>query len=277
MTSPADLVDRTSERSSGLTVAQARERRRLWAKRILPPALILLAAALVLATGWHRLLTLETLVRHRAEIATFVDNHFAASVAAFIGLYVAVVALSLPGATILTVGGGIVFGTAVAAAAAIVGATAGATILFLVARTAAGEFLTRRAGPLLGRLADGFRENAFSYLLFLRLVPVFPFWLVNLAPALFGVGPGVFVGATAIGIIPGTLAFAFVGSGLDSVIVAQESAYRNCLAGGGSDCRLDFDPASAVTPEMLAAFAALGVVALLPVAVKQWRARRQAK
>jgi uncharacterized membrane protein YdjX (TVP38/TMEM64 family) len=244
-------------------------------KRLLPLAVILILAGVVFAMGWHRALSLETLVSHRSAISAFVDRHSTIAVAAFIALYIAAVAMSLPGATVLTICGGIVFGTLIAGAAVVVGATIGATILFLIARTAFGEFLTRRAGPWMTKLTDGFRHDAFNYLLFLRLVPVFPFWLVNLAPAVFGVGLRTFVTATAIGVIPGTFAYASIGAGLDSVIAAQEVAYNACMAAGRGDCKLDFDFKAALTPELFAAFAALGVIALVPVAVKRLRARKK--
>ena len=96
-------------------------------------------------------------------------------------------------------------------------------------------------------------------------MPAFPFFLVNLAPALVGVKLATFVAATAIGIIPATFAFAFLGSGLDSVIAAQETVYRACLAAGRTDCRLQFDLGMIVTPQLLAALATLGVIALIPV------------
>ena len=245
--------------------------------RLLPLGLIVLLAGLVFATGWHRALSLETLVGHRSAIAAFVDRHTLLAVAAFCALYIAVVAMSLPGATILTVSAGIIFGTLIGGAAAVVGASIGATLLFLIARTAFGEILLRRAGPRLARLADGFRADAFSYLLFLRLVPIFPFWLVNLAPAMFGVRLADFVAATFIGVIPATFTFAFVGAGLDSAIAAQETAYNACMAAGRGDCRLDFDLKTALTPELFAGFAALGLIALAPVAVKRWRGRRGKK
>ena len=143
---------------------------------------------------------------------------------AYIGLYIVAVALSLPGAAFLTVAGGFLFGLAVGASAAVVGATVGATIIFLVARTALGEPLLRRAGPRAEQLAKGFREDAFSYLLFLRLVPAFPFFLVNLVPAFAGVRLRPFLAATALGIIPAALVYAFAGTGLDSVITAQQHA-----------------------------------------------------
>jgi uncharacterized membrane protein YdjX (TVP38/TMEM64 family) len=109
--------------------------------------------------------------------------------------------------------------------------------------------------------------------MFLRLVPIFPFWLVNLVPALAGVSLRTFVAATALGMIPGTFAFTFVGAGLESVVAAQEAAYQACLAAGRPECRLNFNLKSVITPEILAALAALGVLALIPVVVTRWRAR----
>lgn len=243
--------------------------------RLLLIAAVLVLIGVVYAMGWHRQLSLETLVAHRAAIDGFLGEHRLASLAIFVALYIAAVALSIPSSLVLTISGGILFGIVVGALASIVGATIGATIVFLIAKSAIGERLVRRAGPLAVKLADGFRANAFNYLLFLRLVPVFPFWLVNLAPALFGVRLGTYVAATALGILPAAFAFAFFGAGLDSAIAAQETAYRACLAAGRADCRLDFELGQAATPELLAALVALGVVALIPVLLKRLRARRR--
>jgi uncharacterized membrane protein YdjX (TVP38/TMEM64 family) len=242
-------------------------------RRFLPVIALVLLGVVVYAMGWHRELSLETLVRHRTMIDVFVADHRLAAIAVFVAIYIAVVALSVPGAAFLTISGGFLFGGMIGGLATIVGATIGATCIFLIARSAFGEFLVRRAGPLAAKLAAGFRADAFSYLLFLRLVPVFPFFLVNLAPALTGVKLRTFVAATALGIVPGTFALAFFGAGLDSVIAAQEAAYQACRAAGHQHCRLDFDFKAAVTPEMLAALMALGIVALIPVLVKRFRDR----
>jgi uncharacterized membrane protein YdjX (TVP38/TMEM64 family) len=247
-----------------------------WLRRLAPVAAVVLVMAVVFAMGWHRFLSLETLVRHRAAIDGFVAARCSLAIAAFVAIYVAAVALSIPGASILTITGGVLFGWLIGGFVAIFAATIGATIVFLIARGACGEAVLRRAGPLAAKLAEGFREDAFNYLLFLRLVPVFPFWLVNLAPAVVGVRLTTFVLATAIGIIPGTFAYALVGGGLDSVIAAHEAAYRACIAAGRADCHLNFSMSALVTPQLLAALAALGVVALIPVAVRKWRARRGA-
>ncbi len=105
-------------------------------------------------------------------------------------------------------------------------------------------------------------------------MPAFPFWLVNLAPALLGVPLRVFVPATLIGIVPGTFAFAFAGAGLDSVIAAQKAAKLACIAAGGTDCYLRIDLHALVTPKLLVALAALGVVALIPVVLRRWYQHR---
>jgi len=244
--------------------------------RVIPVAVVVVALVVILASGWHRNLSFETLARNRAAIDGFVAAHFSTAVAAFVALEAAVVGLSIPGAVMLSVAAGILFGWWVAALAVVAGATAGATLIFLVARAACGQSAARRAGPRLSRIASGLKADAFSYLLFLRLMPVFPFWLVNLASAVLGVELRTFVIATAIGIIPGTIAFTLVGAGLDSVLRPQGAAYRHCLAAGGHNCRLGFDMHAILTPQVIAALAALGLLALIPVLVRRWRTRLSA-
>jgi uncharacterized membrane protein YdjX (TVP38/TMEM64 family) len=242
------------------------------ARRILPlVAIVVLAGAAYIVSGGG--VSLESLVRHRAAIDDFVASHRMLAIFVYVGIYITVVAVSLPGAALLTLTGGFLFGIAVGASAAVISATVGATLIFLVARTALGEPLLRRAGPRATQLARGFREDAFSYLLFLRLVPAFPFFLVNLVPAFAGVRLGPFVAATAIGIIPGAIVFALAGAGLDSIIAAQKNSYDQCIAAKGADCRLVFEPADVLTPQLIAALVALGLLALMPVAVKFWRTR----
>lgn len=246
-------------------------------RRCLPLALVAVAAIAVLASGLHRYLSLESLVIHRHELAALVGSHPAAALGLYALVYIVVVALGLPGGLVLTAIGGLLFGTLIAGATAVVSATIGATIIFLIARSAAGAHLAERFGTLAASLSANFRENAFSYLLFLRLVPAFPFFIVNLVPALCNVSLRTYVLATAIGIIPGTFAFASVGTGLDSVIMAQGAAYRACIARGGTDCRVGFHLASALTPEMIVALVALGLLALVPVLARRVLKRRPDK
>jgi uncharacterized membrane protein YdjX (TVP38/TMEM64 family) len=256
--------------SSGRTETSGFSVRRLW-----PLGMIALLIAVVYAMGWHRHLSLETLIRHRALIDDFVLHHKVTALAAFIGLYIAIAALSIPVGTVMTTIGGFLFGTVIGGLSAVLAATVGATIIFLIARSALGEHLVRRFGPRLARFVEGFRCNAFSYMLFLRLVP-FPFWLVNLAPALFGVPLTTFVTATAIGIVPATFAFALFGAGLDSAIAAQEAVRAACLAAGRSDCGVDLRPGIMLTPQLLTALVVLLCVGLIPIIAKRIRAHSRA-
>ncbi|MDP2410120.1 MAG: TVP38/TMEM64 family protein [Pseudolabrys sp.] len=237
--------------------------------------LVLLAGAVYLAIGRSGI-SLEALVDHRLAIDRLVEDHRIVAVLAFLALYILVVVASVPGATVLTLTGGFLFGLVTGGLAAVVGATVGATLIFLVARSAFGEPLLRRAGPRAAKLAQGFRDDAFSYLLFLRLVPAFPFFLVNLVPAFAGVRLGPFVAATAIGIIPASFVYAFAGTGLDSIISAQAATFRSCRAAGRADCAMTFNPWDVLTSQMLLAMLALGLLALVPVAVKRLRARPRA-
>jgi uncharacterized membrane protein YdjX (TVP38/TMEM64 family) len=245
---------------------------------MVPLGVILAIMALMLTMGWHRQLSLEMLVRHRAAIEDLVMAHRAVAIVAFMAVYAAAVSLSFPGAALLTIAGGMLFGTTIGGLAAVAAATLGATAVFLIAKYAFGGssqcLLARRGGPLGEKLAAGFRQDAFSYLIFLRLVPLFPFWLVNLVPAPAGVGLAPFVAATALGIVPATFAFAFFGAGLDSAIMAQESAYRACLAVQSLGCNLDFHLKAAITPELIGGLVALGLIALIAPAVRWYRLTR---
>ena len=245
-----------------------------WLRRFAPLVVIAAAMAAVFASGAHHNLSLETLVRHRMAIDAFIGAHAFGAIAAFMALYIAVVALSIPCGLILTISAGVLFGALVGGIVAVISGTVGATILFLVARGACGESLIRRAGPVACKLAQGFRDDAFSYLLFLRLIPAFPFFLVNIVPAIVGVKLRTFFFATLIGVIPACFAFTFFGSGLDSILATQEKLFRDCLASGRTDCTLHFDFSMILTPRMLAGFVVLAVLALIPVALKRLKRMR---
>ncbi|MBL8839777.1 MAG: TVP38/TMEM64 family protein, partial [Alphaproteobacteria bacterium] len=156
--------------------------------------------------------------------------------------------------------GGFLFGAVMGTGLIVVGATIGATVLFVIARTAFGDVLRRRAGPFVRKMEDGFRANAFWYLLSLRLIPVFPFFAVNLVPALIGIPLATFVAATLIGVIPGTFVFASFGAGLGEVFDR-----------GG-----EVSIGAILTPGIVAGLVGLGVLSLVPVAVKWWRGRNAA-
>jgi uncharacterized membrane protein YdjX (TVP38/TMEM64 family) len=247
--------------------------------RLIPLGAILTLMVFAVAMGWHRQLSFETLVRHRSAVEELVAAHRVMAILTFMAAYAAAVALSFPGAALLTVTGGAIFGTLIGGFAALAAATVGATIIFLIAKYAfscvAGWGWTRAAA---GKVAAGFHKDAFCYLLFLRLVPLFPFWLVNLIAAPAGIAPVPFAIATALGIMPATFAFAFFGAGLSGAVAAQQSAYEACVAAGNAGCHLDFDLQAAITPELVGGLVILGLFALIaPVGRRCSAIRRRAK
>ncbi len=224
------------------------------------------------AAGVTDYLSLDAIIRHHDALRSAVADNWLASAAAYLGLYAVAVALSFPGASLITIVGGFLFGAVAGTALTVVAATFGASVIFLAARTSLGGVLRRRAGRFAQRFADGFEDNAFSYLLFLRLVPLFPFWLINVAPALFDVRLGTYVAATALGIVPGTIAYTLVGDGLGGLIAAQERANPGCAEAGTCEVAVG----ALFTPGLIAAIVALSAAALIPVVVKRWRAARAA-
>lgn len=251
------------------TDEQAKKSSRI--KKFLPLLALILIFASFFAFGLDDYLTFKALSDNRDKLLGFVDNHYLSAMTLYFVLYTVAIAASVPGGLLLTVTGGFLFGWFVGGLLTVVSATVGATLLFLIAATSLGDALREKAGPWLTKLEDGFKDNAMSYLLFLRLVPAFPFWLINIAPAFLGVNLRTYIVGTFFGIIPGTFAFAFIGTGLDSVIVEQQEKFAACQASGKTDCVLEFDIGSLVTVEILIALVALGVVALIPIILKKFR------
>lgn len=245
----------------------------LW-RRALPLGVIVALLAIVVLNGWHRALTLENIVLSRDRFHGLLTEHRALSLLAYVLIYAAAVALSVPGALILTLSGGLMFGWLLGGTAAVIGASTGAILLFLIARSAFGETLRCRAGPALGRLVEGFRTDALHYLLFLRLVPVVPFFVVNIAAALLGVPLRTYVIGTVFGIVPATFAFAAIGAGLDSIFARAKSDQAACLVSKvAAACPFELTAKSLVTKEILIALTLLGIVALIPVVYKKWSRR----
>ena len=247
-----------AERQSGSRKARARLR------RFAPIAVVIVGLAFGYAMGWHRYFSLMFLAESRDTLNAYVAEHYALSLAAFGVVYALAVAFSFPAASVLTIFGGFLFGWLVGGAVVAVAATLGATALFLAARSAFGDFLRDRVGGKCAGLADGFEENAFGYLLVLRLAPIFPFFLVNIAPALFKVPLRTYIGATFLGILPGVFAYAYLGEGVDSVLTAAQAT-------GQAPSLADL-----VTPKITLAFAALALVAAIPTVVRKLRRRGSA-
>ncbi len=214
--------------------------------------LILLAAMAVLIALFFyfdlgQYLTLDALKANRDSMLQQYEAHQAAFLLGFIGIYIAVTALSLPGALILTLAGGAIFGGVTATLAINVGATTGATLAFLVARYLFREAVQSRFGDKLKGLNRGLTDNGTSYLLFLRLVPVFPFFLINLGAGLTGLPLRKYIVGTMIGILPGTFVYANAGANI---------------------ARID-NIADIASPGMLGAFAMLGLFALVPTMIRK--------
>lgn len=227
------------------------------ARRYVPILLLLMGLAAFFALDLGRTFDVALLRDNRERLAAWVGDNPLLAAAAYIALYMFVVAFSLPVASFLTVAGGFLFGPVTGTLWTVIGATLGAATVFLAARSAFGAVLRARAGSMLARLEAEFRRNAFHYLLFLRLVPAFPFWLVNIAPAFFGMALGPFLLATLIGILPGTFVFAYFGHGLDAALLNAD----------------DFSLRAVATPEILIALTLLALLSLAPVLVKWRRAR----
>ena len=245
-------------------------------KRLIKRAWPLLLVAVVLFFGWlnnlHELFSLSSLIQNRVALGQMVANNFVFAVLAYIALYIVLVGMSFPGASFITIAGGLCFGGLLGGFLTVIGATLGATVIFLIARSSFGDVLEKRAGPFVSKMLEGFKEDQFLYLLSLRFTPVFPFWVVNIVPALLNMKVLPYAAATFLGIIPGTLAYAYIGSGLDSIIVAQQRANPGCAADGS--CKIDLS--ALITGELLFAMAALGVVSLAPILIKKLRARKSA-
>ncbi|THV23371.1 TVP38/TMEM64 family protein [Peteryoungia ipomoeae] len=229
--------------------------------RYAPLLFVVAGLALGYALGLQDYLSLGFLAEKREVLQAYVEANLFWSALLFLVVYIAAVAFSFPAASVLTIFGGFLFGWLMGGALVAVGATIGASIVFLATRSAFGGFLRHRVDGVLKKLADGFRNNAFGYLFVIRLAPVFPFFVVNIAAALFDISLGRFVTATFFGILPGTFAYAYLGQGVDSVLVAAQENGREAQI---SDL---------VTRDITLAFLALALVALIPTIVKQVRRR----
>lgn len=192
-------------------------------RRLIPAAILLLGLALFLLLGLERYFSFEMLSRHHAALTTWVGANVALAAFLYVLAYALVVAFSLPIALVVTPVGGFLFGVWLGAVLSVIGATLGSVAVFLAARTAFYDLFHARAGAALSRLEEGFRRDSFNYLLFLRLVPVFPFWLVNVVPALLGMRLWPYTLATLIGIIPGAIVYSSVGASLGMVIDRGEA------------------------------------------------------
>ncbi|WP_038247293.1 TVP38/TMEM64 family protein [Ghiorsea bivora] len=226
-------------------------------KKSLPLLIIAALTTLFFMAGWHEYLSFEQLRTHRLELNTWVAEKPFISALAYILMYITVVTLSLPGGTVMTLAGGFFFCALWGGLYTVVGATIGATMIFLIAKTSLGDVLLAKAGKSIQSMRTGFQENALNYMFVLRLVPLFPFFIVNLAPAFLGVPLRTYIIATFFGIMPATFVFALAGSGLGKVFEQGEH----------------FSVSGILTPEMMGALIGLALLSLIPVFYKKWQNR----
>lgn len=217
-----------------------------WAPMIM--VLMLLGGGYLL--GLNEYLSLDFINKNRQMLMMQVDNNYTLALAIYFCIYTFAVAISFPGASLITIISGVLFGWFAAGLTTVFAATLGASIIFMIARTSFGELLQSKAGTRIARLAEGFRKDSFQYLLILRLAPIFPFWIINLAPALFGMKLAPYMVATFVGIIPGTFAYAYLGQGLGTSIDGDGTI---------------------VTPTLVTALAVLALVSAVPLVVKRWK------
>lgn len=229
-------------------------------RRWLPPLVVVAALVAFFAFDFQRYLSFEALAEHREWLLTKVARLGVLAPLVFIVIYAALIAVSIPVGAIVTLVGGFLFGVWLGGICSLIAATLGASTIFLIASSSLGEALRRRAGPSLRKVEAGFRENAASYFLLLRLVPLFPFWLVNLVPAFFGMRLRTYAIVSFIGMAPATFAFSWVGAGLGAVIDAGKEPGLAAL----------------LRWPVLGPLVALAVLAIVPVVYKWHKARQQA-
>ncbi|MEO7566255.1 MAG: VTT domain-containing protein [Aestuariivirga sp.] len=235
-------------------------------------AVLLAAVVLCFALGVPDYLSLNSLAQNHDMLGRFVAQHFILAILTYIATYIVVAVLSIPGAAVLSVVGGYLFGWMVSAPLTILAATIGALITFQIVKSTLGEPLAKRAGPYITRLMQGFRADAFSYLLFLRLVPAFPFFAVNTVAGLARIDFKTFLFATVLGMVPASLVFGFVGGGLGHTLDMAIADHAACVAEKSEAmCPYDVSAISLLTPQLLLALLGLGVLALIPVFFKQWK------
>ncbi len=229
----------------------ARARNRL---RFLPIAALAVGAVLAYFLVGDTL-SLETVSENREALVGWRDRNLMTASLAFVAIYVVAVAFSVPGAIWLTIAGGFLFGTVLAAGLTVISATAGATLIFLAARSSLGAVLHERAGPWLKRVDAEVARGEISFLLVMRLIPVIPFFIANLAPALVNVRLGNFIWTTFVGIAPATAVISSIGAGLGEVLDQ----------GGEPDIGVIF------APHILLPLLGLAALAALPVILRKLR------
>ncbi|MFN7097047.1 MAG: TVP38/TMEM64 family protein [Gammaproteobacteria bacterium] len=227
-------------------------------KRWLPLTILIILLALFFYFRLYQYLSFDMLKAHRNELLLWREQHLFIAIIVFMVIYILAVAISIPGATLLTLIGGFLFGSWLGTLLVVVSATIGAIIIFGAVNTAFGESLVQKTTGKLKAFEKGFAENAFSYSMILRLIPIFPFWLINVASPLLSVPFRTFAITTFIGIIPGTFVYVWLGSGLGAVFDKNQTLDLNII----------------FKPYILLPLIGLALLSLLPVIYHHLRKNR---
>ena len=187
-------------------------------KRFLPVIIILMAMAIAYYSGAVKLISIDHLNEIKTISQKYVKEHAIWAPLLFIGIYYLYAALALPGAFILTILSGCLFPLPLSTLYVLIADTFGSCTLFLSARAAFGDTFYTKAGPLLMKMEKGFKQNAAGYMLLLRMIPVFPFWIINVAPAFFGIKFKTFLWTTVVGLIPENLILTLSAASLMTIL-----------------------------------------------------------
>lgn len=228
--------------------------------RFLPIGVIIVALGLFFGLGLNEYFTLDSLRENKDALQEWVAGSFLIALFIFMMVYAGAVAISFPGASFLTIMGGFLFGLAPGTLAVVIGATLGATVIYFVSKTALGDTLTQKAGGFVKKMEEGLRENELAYMFVMRLIPGFPFWVVNLVPGALGVKFRNFLISTFFGIMPGTFVYVSIGNGIGAALDSGEDIQLSGLF---------------LKPEILLPVVGLIILSLIPILYKKFNTKKE--
>lgn len=232
-------------------------------RRFISLIFILIFIAFAYFSGLTESVTLENWSKAEKPVRNFIKDHPYLAPLLFMAIYMAYTALSLPAGFVLSIIGGTLFPQPYSTLYVVIAATLGASVLFFIARTSGREFFQEKSGPFLQKMEKGFHRDAASYMLFLRLVPAFPFFLVNIASAILGVPFFTFLWTTFLGIIPASFVFTQAGAGLMMILEKMNGE--------------PFTLKTIFNTQVNIALISLGILSLFPIVIKRWRGRELTK
>lgn len=229
-------------------------------KKFLPLIILIIILVIAYLLNLQHYFSFSYLQEKHQVLESLTDHHYFLASLLFCLIYIVSVAVSIPGASFLTIIGGFLFGIILGSIYVVISATIGATIIFLAAKTALSDWFYQKVKTYkLDKFAQGFEKNAFNYLFVLRLIPLFPFWLINIVPAFFKIRTSTYMLSTFLGIIPGSFVYVLVGNGISSVIAEGKTP----------DLKIIFQP------YILAPLIGLAILSLIPIVYKKFKARGQ--